>query len=208
MHILKQFLKKNLLTLSIVAIIIGELFIGTISIWQIGLLPLLSLGVIYIILKNKNKPLEKIVSFFILPIFINILLQIVFYFIVRESDTSSILLSLIFIPLSNFFYVGFLVKKHEASLKEIGHMVTTIQSLLFVSTIIGFIVKNPLLFDGILVKTKMESIGFDHSSLSSLSISQMIEALTQTVFLPYLTSTSMIKGWVEYRNFVNEQKGS
>lgn len=208
MHILKQFLKKNLLTLSIVAIIIGEFFIGTISIWQIGLLPLLSLGVIYIILKNKNKPLEKIVSFFILPIFINILLQIVFYFIVRESDTSSILLSLIFIPLSNFFYVGFLVKKHEASLKEIGHMVTTIQSLLFVSTIIGFIVKNPLLFDGILVKTKMESIGFDHSSLSSLSISQMIEALTQTVFLPYLTSTSMIKGWVEYRNFVNEQKGS
>ncbi|WP_270318304.1 hypothetical protein [Lactococcus petauri] len=87
-------------------------------------------------------------------------------------------------------------------------MVTTIQSLLFVSTIIGFIVKNPLLFDGILVKTKMESIGFDHSSLPSLSISQMIEALTQTVFLPYLTSTSMIKGWVEYRNFVNEQKGS
>lgn len=204
-HFQKPF-KNILLFIFVLLIIISEIEGDNSAIWYLCILPLICLGAIYLILKNKNNPLEKIISFFIFPIFVSMLLQSLFYFIIEDSNTTYILLALLFIPLSNFGYVIFLIKKRRVSYKELGHMVTAIQSLLFVSTIIGFIAKNPLLFEGILVKTKMGSIGFRYTSIASLSISQTIETLTQTIFLPYLTSTSMIKGWVEYNNFINEQE--
>ncbi len=202
---LKKFSKNSLLILFVITLIIGELFIDSSTIWSLCIVPILSLGAIILILKSKNKPLEKIVSFFIFPIFTSQIFQALLIFIIKDSNTKSIFFSLLFIPLSNFFYVIFLIKTRKVSFKEIGHMVTTIQSILFVSTLIGFIVKNPLLFDGILVKTKMSYFGLAYPYLSSLSISQVIETLTQTIFIPYLTSESMIKGWVEYNNFLNEQ---
>ena len=204
---LKKFSKNSLLILFVITLIIGELFIDSSTIWSLCIVPILSLGAIILILKSKNKPLEKIVSFFIFPIFTSQIFQALLIFIIKDSNTKSIFFSLLFIPLSNFFYVIFLIKTRKVSFKEIGHMVTTIQSILFVSTLIGFIVKNPLLFDGILVKTKMSYFGLacPYPYLSSLSISQVIETLTQTIFIPYLTSASMIKGWVEYNNFLNEQ---
>lgn len=167
--------------------------------------PFIALFICLSFLTREKKPLEELLSFFLFPLFFSTVLQPLTYFFTSDSTTSFVLQALILIPISNIFYAIILVKRNKMSLKGLGHLVTTVQAILFVSTIIGFLIKNPLLFNGFFTQTTLQDFGFqDVGHLAKLSLANVIEGLTQTMFVPYLFSATAIKGWVEYRNFKSE----
>lgn len=164
--------------------------------------PLLSSLAAFLIISHRKNPRQEIVTFFIFPIFTNLMLQGIFYYALRDQQTTSILSSIIFIPLSNIAYTIYILQKKHLNHKQFSHMVTSIQAMLFISTIIGFLVKNPLLFEGYFLNTSIESLGVVGTKFSKLSLSNLIEAVVQTTFLPYLFSATIVKGWIEYKNFI------
>lgn len=174
-------------------------------IMQIIISPLISCLICLSFFTREKKPLEELISFFLFPIFFSVVLQPLTYFFTSDSTTSFVLQALVFIPISNIVYAMILVKRDKMSLKGLGHLVTTVQAVLFVSTIIGFLIKNPLLFNGFFTQTTIQDLGIhDAGHLAKLSLANVIEGFTQTMFVPYLFSATAIKGWVEYRNFKGE----
>lgn len=166
--------------------------------------PTTALIVCIAFLFHQKKPGEELLSFFLFPLFFSVVLQPILYFFTTDSTTSFVLQALFLTPISNIVYVVVLYKKEKMSLKTLGHLVTTVQAMLFVTTIIGFLIKNPFLFDGFFVNTKIADISGLVSiapQLAKLSLSSVVEGATQTVSIPYLFSATAIKGWVEYRNF-------
>lgn len=166
--------------------------------------PTVALIVSIAFLVHRKKPAEELLSFFLFPLFFGVVLQPILYFFTTDSATSFVLQALFLTPLSNIVYVIILYKKEKMSLKSLGHLVTTVQAMLFATTIIGFLIKNPFLFDGFFVNTKMSDISniiAVSPGLAKLSLSSVVESATQTLSIPYLFSATAIKGWVEYRNF-------
>lgn len=164
--------------------------------------PIFALVVCSLFFTREKKPLEELLSFFLFPLFFSSFLQPLTYLITTDSTTSIVLQMLLMVPISNVVYAIVLVRRNQMSLKTLGHLVTTIQAVLFVSTIIGFLIKNPLLFDGFFINTKMADFGLvDVPSLKNLALANVIEGFTQTFSIPYLFSATAIKGWVEYQNF-------
>lgn len=166
--------------------------------------PLIAVLVCLAFLVHRKKPIEELVSFFLFPLFLSVVLQPILYFFTTDSTTSFILQSLFLVPISNIVYVILLYKKTKMNLKSLGHLVTTVQAILFVTTIIGFLIKNPFVFDGFFIQTKMADVSHIipvSQELAKLSLSTVIEGATQTLSIPYLFSATTIKGWVEYRNF-------
>lgn len=168
------------------------------------LLPFIAAIVCTAFLAHQKKPAIELLSFFLFPLFFSVVLQPILYFFTTDSTTSFVLQALFLVPISNIVYVIILYRKEKMNLKTLGHLVTTVQAILFVTTIIGFLIKNPFLFNGFFMNTK----GADVSGViqltpevSKLSLSSIIEGVTQTLSVPYLFSATAIKGWVEYRNF-------
>lgn len=194
-------------------IIVGGILVTTVleflemnnAVMQFFISPLIAFFICLSFLTREKKPLEELLSFFLFPLFFSTVLQPLTYFFTADSTTSFVLQALILIPISNIIYAIILVKRNKMSLKGLGHLVTTVQAVLFVSTIIGFLIKNPLLFNGFFTQTTLQDFGFqDVGHLAKLSLANVIEGLTQTMFVPYLFSATAIKGWVEYRNFKSE----
>lgn len=190
----------------IVVIILITLFIqSTIEdsfFWYGIVLPLISSVAVYLIISQRKTPKQEIATFFIFPIFMSIILQGILYYVLSDGQTTTILSSIVFIPLSNIAYTAYILRKNELTHKQFSHMVTSIQAMLFISTIISFLVKNPLLFEGYFLKTPVETLGIIGTRFSKLSLSSIIEAVVQTTFLPYLFSATIVKGWIEYKNFI------
>lgn len=156
---------------------------------------------------HRKKAAEELLSFFLFPLFFSVVLQPLLYFFTTDSATSFVLQTLILVPISNILYAVILYRKNRIGLKSLGHLVTTVQTILFVATIVGFLIKNPFLFDGFFVNTKVSdsrTLMAIAPTLSKLSLSSVIEGATQTLSVPYLFSATAIKGWVEYRNFKSD----
>lgn len=197
---------RPIVWISVIAII-GISGFAEANYWHTFVAPLIAAINVLLILRRKKTAQEEIGTFFIFPIFMSTLLQTLISFFISGGQTTSIILSLLFIPISNLGYAYFIVKRKELSREQFGHMVTAIQSILFFSTIFGFFVQNPLLFDGFLVATKVgELVTFLdiplNSKIASISIASFLGGLNQTLFIPYLFSASLIKGYVEYYKFV------
>ena len=169
---------------------------------EIILFPLLSLLICMLFILKKKKALEEVFAFFLFPLFFSVVLQPLLYLFTTDSRTSQILQMLFLIPISNVVYTVISIKKNKIDRKSLGHLITSIQAILFVSTLIGFIIKNPFLFEGFFTKTKItefELIGIHFGT--KIPLSNAIEGITQTIFIPYLFSATIIKGWIEYMNF-------
>ncbi|MGL5439205.1 MAG: hypothetical protein ACRDA4_02305 [Filifactoraceae bacterium] len=207
-NIIEPFLRKNFYALMSVGLII-VVFMETQDVRSVLIhffpLPFIALLVCSIFFIRDKSPFKELISFFFFPLFFSVVMQSITYFFTNDSSTSYVLQMLFMIPISNIAYVAIYVKKRRMTFKAIGHLVTTVQSILFVSTIIGFLFKNPLLFDGFFVNTTMSMMGFAGiKSLANLSLSSVIDGFTQTISMPYLFSATAIKGWVEYHNFITD----
>ncbi|WP_279177081.1 hypothetical protein [Campylobacter insulaenigrae] len=161
---------------------------------------LLSLFIgVYWIKKRKIYSEEIIIFFFFPIIFSEIFYNIIFIFY-DISNTESLILDLLIIPLSNFIYAYISVKRKELTIDELSHLVTFIRCILFISTILGFILKNPLFLDGVLSKIEVEFIDIS----LKVKLTDYIITVIQSTFVPYLISATFIKGFIELKKFKNK----
>lgn len=161
---------------------------------------LLSLFIgVYWIKKRKIYSEEIIIFFFFPIIFSEIFYNIIFIFY-DISNTESLILDLLIIPLSNFIYAYISVKRKELTIDELSNLVTFIRCILFISTILGFILKNPLFLDGVLSKIEVEFIDIS----LKVKLTDYIITVIQSTFIPYLISATFIKGFIELKKFKNK----
>lgn len=147
---------------------------------------------------NKRKQyLEEVIMFFIFPIILSQICYNITSMFCEISNTWELILDLVTIPISNFVYSYIAIKRNELTLIELSHLVTFIRCALFVSTIIGFILKNPFFLDGFLNEINVEFIDVN----LKIKLSDYINIMMQSVFIPYLISATFIKGYIEFTNF-------
>ncbi|HGD0581778.1 TPA: hypothetical protein ACH354_003478 [Clostridium perfringens] len=158
---------------------------------------LLSLFVGVYWIRKKKIYSEEILIFFLFPIIFSEIFYNIILIFHDISNTESLILDLLIIPLSNFIYTYISVKRKELTIEELSHLVTFIRCILFVSTILGFILKNPLFLDGALGKIEVE---FTDISLK-VKLTDYITTVIQSTFIPYLISATFIKGFIEFKNF-------
>lgn len=147
----------------------------------------------------KKSSMEELIIFFLFPFLIVWLTKSILELNSggEISNTILVIVSVIVMPLSNWIYFIVMLKKKKLSLKSVGHLVTTIQSVLFSATVVGFFIKNPLLFDGYFINTKLSWF----SQTKDTTLSAIIDGQIQIIIIPYLISATSLKGYVEYWNF-------
>ncbi|WP_415346789.1 hypothetical protein [Clostridium perfringens] len=158
---------------------------------------LLSLFVGVYWIRKKKIYSEEILIFFLFPIIFSEIFYNIILIFHDISNTESLILDLLIIPLSNFIYTYISVKRKELTIEELSHLVTFIRCILFVSTILGFILKNPLFLDGALGKIEVEFIDIS----LKVKLTDYITTVIQSTFIPYLISATFIKGFIEFKNF-------
>ncbi|WP_283698515.1 hypothetical protein [Clostridium perfringens] len=158
---------------------------------------LLSLFVGVYWIRKKKIYSEEILIFFLFPIIFSEIFYNIILIFHDISNTESLILDLLIIPLSNFIYTYISVKRKELTIEELSHLVTFIRCILFVSTILGFILKNPLFLDGALGKIEVEFIDIS----LKVKLTDYINTVIQSTFIPYLISATFIKGFIEFKNF-------
>lgn len=149
----------------------------------------------YCIIKTK-KYFEEIIIFFMFPIIFSEIIYNIIIIFYNISNTISVLLYIIMIPLANFLYSYISVKRKELSIIELSQLVTFVRCILFISTIIGFVLKNPLFLDGFLRDIDVEFIELN----LKLNLTDYINIIVQSMCIPYLISATFIKGFIELKN--------
>lgn len=158
-------------------------------------------GIISFCWINKRKIyLEEVIIFFLFPIIFSQIFYNIISIFYDASNTWNLILDLVTIPVSNFIYSYISVKRNELTILELSHLVTFIRCILFVSTIIGFILKNPLFLDGVLNGIDVEFIDIN----LKIKLTDYINIIIQSIFIPYLISATFIKGFIEFKNFKNK----